>query len=46
MDLDYATIQKFGRLEVSPPTVNDQLEVVNKRLVDLRDALKMKGQLE
>lgn len=39
-------IQKFGRLEISPPTEVDKLETTNKQLVDLRDALRVKGELE
>jgi len=46
VDLDYATTQKFGILELSPPTELDQLENTNERLVRLRDALKLKGQME
>ena len=45
LNLDYAYVQKFGQLEISPPTEIAQLEEVNKRLVELRDALKVKGDL-
>ena len=45
LNLDYAYVQKFGQLEISPPTEIAQLEEVNKRLVELRDALKVKGEL-
>lgn len=46
IELDYAYIQKFGSLEVSPPTEIDQLSDTNKLLVALRDALRIKGQLQ
>ena len=45
LNLDYAYVQKFGQLEISPPTEITQLEEVNKRLVELRDALRVKGDL-
>ena len=46
VDLDYAMIQKFGGLELPPPTEKDHLEETNKKLVALRDALRLKGELE
>lgn len=46
VDLDYGTIKKFGMLEISPPTELEQIETCNKQLVSLRDALKLKGQIE
>jgi len=46
VDLDYTTLQKFGGLEISPPTQIDQIETCNKKLVALRDALKLKGKIE
>lgn len=46
INLDYAYIQKFGQLEISPPTEFDQLTDTNKLLVTLRDALRIKGQLQ
>lgn len=46
VDLSYAMIQKFGGLELSPPTEKDHLENTNKQLVALRDALRLKGDLE
>ena len=46
VDLDYKTTQKFGLLEVSPPIELDHIEGTNKRLVSLREALKMKGSME
>ena len=46
IDLDYATIQRFGNLDVSPPTDQTDCEKVNKTLVELRDALNLAGKLE
>lgn len=46
VDLDYATLQKFGSLELSPPTELEQLDAVNSKLIALRDALKLKGSVE
>lgn len=43
INLDYAYIQKFGKLEISPPTEVEQLIETNKLLVTLRDALRIKG---
>ena len=46
IDLDYATIQRFGNLDVSPPTDQSDCEKVNKLLQELRGALELAGQLE
>ena len=46
IDLDYATIQKFGNLDVSPPTDQTDCEKVNKLLQELRSALELAGKLE
>lgn len=46
MDLDIKTIQKFGTLGLSPPTEVDQIEELDKQLKQLRDALKLKGEIE
>ena len=35
LDLGYGMIQKFGRLDLSPPTEFDMLDATNKKLVDL-----------
>lgn len=44
--MDYTTLQKFGGLEISPPTQLDQIDPCNKKLVALRDALKLRGKIE
>lgn len=44
--IDNAITQKFGLLELSPPTEIEQFEASNTRLTGLREALKLKGQLE
>ena len=44
--LDYESVNKFGRLGLSPPTDVEQLPQTEKELIQLRDSLKIKGELE
>ena len=43
LHLEFQLIQKFGKLNVSPPIDVDDLPKVEKTLQSLRDALKTKG---
>ena len=46
LKLDFETVSKFGRLSVSPPVEVSQFKETQQALTQLRDALKIKGELE
>jgi len=46
LNLDYMHIKKFSKLGLSPPIDVDQLPSTQKQLQELRDALKIAGQLD
>jgi hypothetical protein len=46
LNLDYVLIKKFSKLGLSPPIDQDQLPKTQEQLQRLRDALKVKGELE
>lgn len=46
LPLDYPMLQKFGRLQISPPVDVKDLDETQESLKKLRDCLKVKGQAE
>lgn len=46
LSLEFPLIQKFSKLQVSPPIEIEELTKTEKTLQTLRDALKLKGQIE
>ena len=44
--MDYVLIKKFSKLGLSPPIDQDQLPKTQEQLQQLRDGLKVKGNLE
>lgn len=44
--MEFPLIQKFGKVAVSPPVDVEELPKVEKSLQQLRDALKVKGNIE
>lgn len=44
--LDYESVQKFGRLGISPPVEIEDLPETEKEIIQVRDGLKIKGDLE
>lgn len=46
LSLEFPLIQKFSKLQVSPPIEIEELTKTEKTLQTLRDALKLKGKIE
>lgn len=46
LQLEFPLIQKFSKVQVSPPIEIEELTKVEKTLQTLRDALKLKGKIE
>lgn len=46
LNLDYIMVKKFSKLGLAPPTEYEQLPGMQETLQQLREALKMKGQME
>jgi hypothetical protein len=46
LNLEFSIIQKFSKLQVSPPIEVDELVKSQQTLQTLRDALKLKGRIE
>lgn len=46
LHLEFSLVQKFSKVQVSPPIDSDELPKIEKTLQVLRDALQLKGKLE
>ncbi len=46
LNLDYVLVKKFSKLGLSPPIDHEQLPATQTQLQQLRDGLKVKGELE
>ena len=46
IQLDYETVQRFGKLSIPPPVEVDDCEKTQQLITDLRDALRAHGKLE
>jgi hypothetical protein len=46
LSLEFPLVQKFSKMQVSPPIEVEELQKVEKTLQTLRDALKLKGKIE